>query len=188
MKYTDKNGFSLIEVILSLIITTIIIAGALDLIDYYIGSNNAIQTVKAMKQIGKAENLYYYNSDDYNVEAPNCNTANNPGNEVVHDYTSNFSDLIGYLGSNASNDNYFNQPYTLAPIGISMTLNSNNYCVESTGILISTYIPLEYKNAVYSLPGAFDVGTNGNMEEVGYYTIPTQDSSTENNATLKYNW
>jgi hypothetical protein len=115
--------------------------------------------------------------------------TNYPEDELYHIYTANFSDLInsGTLAKDVSGVNYFGQDFYFRPVYSNIIVNSNNYCVRSAGILVYTYIPIQYAGAVKSVSGAFDLGTSGNMEEVGYYDIPVE-SNPEMDATLKYNW
>jgi prepilin-type N-terminal cleavage/methylation domain-containing protein len=190
-----QGGFTLIELLISIVISGIIAAIALPVISNYIKAQQAIKTVKEMKYIAKAENLYYEN----NTAALQCTINGTAYNEIFHVYTSNFSDLTSnrILGDLSSDINYFGQAYNLrpyyegqaqgVPADTDLTLNPNNYCVMEPGILVTTEIPIKYKGAVSLVPGTFALGANGNMEEVGYYSVP-KEQNPEEDITLKYNW
>ncbi len=184
-----QDGFTLIELLISIIISGIIAAIAMPIVANYINSQKAIKVVKEMRSIAKAENLYYENNSvpmscTVTVSGTNYNETEN-----YHIYTSNFSDLTsgGMLGVLSEDVNAFGQAYYLEPVYSAISVNSNNYCIRESGILVYTYIPVQYKGSVGLIPGAFDMGVNGNMEEVGYYLTP-KENNPEGNFVLKYNW
>ena len=184
-----KEGFTLIELIIVLAVSAILSAMAIPAAYNYIQSNEAIKTVKEMKEVALAENLFYAS----NTQALQCTVSvggtNYNETELYHIYTSNFSDLVnsGSLAPGAGGVNYFGQNYYLQPAYSSINQNSNNYCVRQAGILVYTLIPIEFKGAVSGVSGAFDMGASGNMEEIGYYTIP-KENNPEEDAIFKYNW
>ena len=184
-----RNGFTLMELVITLAVSLVLTALALPSAYNYIQSQEAIKTVSEMKNIASAENLFY----ESNTQQLNCTVtvggSNYPETELYHIYTANFSDLVnsGSLAQGASGVNYFGQNYYLQPAYTSITQNSNNYCVRQAGILVFTLIPIEFKGAVSGVSGAFDIGASGNMEEIGYYAIP-QENNPEEDATFKYNW
>ena len=184
-----QNGFTLVELIIAIVISGILAAISIPALSNYIELQHAIKTVKEMKSIAQAENLYYENntvpmSCTVTVSGTNYNETEN-----YHIYTSNFTDLTsnGMLGTLSSDVNYFGQPYTLEPVYYNITVNPNNYCIRESGILVYTYIPVQYKGAVSTIPGAFDMGASGHFEEVGYYATP-KENNPEEDTTLKYNW
>ena len=188
-RINGRDGFTLAELIITLAVSAVLAAMAIPAVYNYIQSTEAVKTVKEMKAIAQAENLFYEN----NTQALQCTVSvggtNYNETELYHIYTANFADIVnsGSLAAGASDVNYFGQDYYLQPAYSSITVNSNNYCVRSSGILVYTYIPVEFAGAVKQVPGAFDIGTSGNWEEVGYYSIPLENNQ-ELDATLKYNW
>lgn len=184
-----QSGFTLIELLITIVISGILTAIAIPVYYNYAQSQKALKTVKEMRNIARAENLYYEN----NVVPMTCTVTVSGTNynetENYHIYTSNFSDLTanGMLGVLSGGVNAFGQAYYLEPVYSSISVNSNNYCVRESGILVYTYIPIQYKGSVGLIPGAFDMGVNGNMEEVGYYLTP-KENNPEGNFVLKYNW
>ena len=184
-----RDGFTLIELIITLAVSAVLAAMTLPSAYNYIQSQEAIKTVKEMKAIASAENLFY----ESNTQQLSCTVtvggSNYPETELYHIYTANFSDLVnsGSLAQGASGVNYFGQDYYLKPAYSGITQNSNNYCVRQAGILVYTLIPIEFKGAVSGVSGAFDMGASGNMEEIGYYAIP-KENNPEEDATFKYNW
>lgn len=185
----NKSGFTLIEILVALVISIILSASTLIVYYNYIQSTEAIKTIKEMKSIADAENLFY----ESNTTPISCTVTvggtNYPETELYHIYTSNFSDLInsGDLASDVKDVNYFSQSYYLQPTYSAITVNKNNYCVRESSILVYTYIPVSESDVVKTVPGAFDISVSGNMEEVGYYSI-TKENDSEQDATLKYNW
>ncbi|MCL4497289.1 MAG: prepilin-type N-terminal cleavage/methylation domain-containing protein [Deltaproteobacteria bacterium] len=184
-----KDGFTLAELIITLVVSAILSAMAIPAAYNYIQTTEAVKTVKEMKSLAQAENLFY----ESNTQALPCTVTvggtNYSETELYHIYTANFSDLVnsGSLAAAAKGTNYFGQDYYLQPAYSAITVNSNNYCVRQAGILVYTFIPLEFKGAVSGISGAFDMGVSGNMEEIGYYAIPQEENS-EQDAVLKYNW
>jgi prepilin-type N-terminal cleavage/methylation domain-containing protein len=183
-----QGGFTLIELLLAIVVSGILTAITIPALSNYINSQHAIKTVKELRSIAKAENLYYENNSvpmscTVTVSGTNYNETEN-----YHVYTSAFSNLTnGMLGTLSSDVNYFGQDYYLEPVYSNIIVNSNNYCIRESGILVYTYIPIQYKGAVSLIPGAFDMGINGNLEEVGYYLTP-KENNPEEDITLKYNW
>ena len=183
------DGFTLAELIITLAVSAVLAAMAIPAAYNYIRQTEAVKTVKEMKAIAQSENLFY----ESNTQALPCTVTvggtNYNETELYHIYTANFSDLVnsGSLAAAAKGTNYFGQDYYLEPAYSSITVNSNNYCVRQAGILVYTFIPLEFKGAVNNISGAFDMGVSGNMEEIGYYAIP-EENNPEIDATLKYNW
>jgi hypothetical protein len=155
----------------------------------YIQQTEAVKTITEMKSIADAENLFY----ESNTQQLSCTVtvggSNYPETELYHIYTANFSDLInsGSLAPDADDSNYFGRDYYLQPAYSSITVNLNNYCVRQAGVLVYTYIPVQFSGAVKQVSGAFVIGASGNWEEVGYYAIP-QEFNPEQDAVLKYNW
>ena len=186
----SNSGFTLIELIITLTVSLILTAMVIPYAYNYIQRTQALKTVKEMKAIANAENLFYAN----NTQSLNCTVTVSGTNynetELYHIYTSNFQDLInsGSLANDASDINYFGYAYGLNPDYSPITVNPNNYCVRQAGIEITTYIPAEFAGIVKDVPGAFDIGINGNTEEVGYYMIPRGPDEPEQAAMLKYNW
>ena len=184
-----KDGFTLMELIIVLAVSAILSAMAIPYAYNYIQQTEAVKVVKEMKAIALAENLFY----ESNAQPLGCTVtvggSNYPETELYHIYTANFSDLInsGNLAPGANDVNYFGQNYYLQPAYSGITVNLNNYCVRQAGILVYTFIPLEFKGAVSGVSGAFDVGASGNMEEIGYYAIP-RENNPEQDAVIKYNW
>ena len=185
----NNKGFTLIELIIALVISGILTAIAMPVYSNYIQSQKAIKTVKEMRSIARAENLYYQSNTVPMTCTVTVGGTNYPETENYHIYTSNFSDLTntGMLGVLSGGVNPFGQDYYLEPVYSNISVNSNNYCVRESGILVYTYIPIQYKGAVSLIAGAFDIGVSGNMEEIGYYAIP-QENNSEQDAVLKYNW
>ncbi len=183
------SGFTLIELIITLVVSAALTAMAIPSAYNYIRQAEAVKTVKEMKSIAQAENLFYESDTQPLSCTVTVGGTNYNETELYHVYTDNFSDLVnsGSLAIGASDTNYFGQEYYLEPAYSSITVNSNNYCVRQAGILVYTFIPLEFKGAVHTVPGAFDIGISGNMEEIGYYAIPQEDNP-EQDAVLKYNW
>ncbi len=183
------SGFTLAELIITLAVSATLTAMAIPAAYNYIRQAEAVKTIKEMKAIAQAENLFY----ESNTQPLSCTVTvggtNYNETELYHIYTANFPDLVnsGSLAAAASDTNYFGQEYYLEPAYSSITVNSNNYCVRQAGILVYTFIPLKFKSAVSGVSGAFDMGVSGNMEEIGYYAIPEENNS-EEDATLKYNW
>ena len=183
------GGFTLIELIITLALSAVLSAMAIPAAYNYIEWSQAVKTVKEMKAIAAAENLFYQS----NTTPLGCTITifetNYNETELYHIYTPNFSDLVnaGALGNTASDINYFGQNYYLQPVYGGITVNLNNYCVRSAGILVYTYIPVQFKGAVSGVSGAFVLGASGNMEEIGYYMIP-EENNPERDVTLKYNW
>ena len=186
---SGRDGFTLAELVITLAVSAVLAAMALPTAYNYIQSTEAVKTVKEMKAIAQAENLFY----ESNTQALPCTVTvggtNYDETELYHIYTANFPDLVnsGSLAAAASDANYFGQDYYLQPAYSGIIINSNNYCVRQAGILVYTFIPLEFKGAVSGISGAFDMGVSGNMEEIGYYAIPAENNP-ELDATLKYNW
>jgi prepilin-type N-terminal cleavage/methylation domain-containing protein len=184
-----RDGFTLAELVITLVVSAVLAAMVIPAAYNYIQSTEAVKTVKEMKAIAQAENLFY----ESNTQALPCTVTaygtNYNETELYHIYTTNFSDLInsGSLAAGAKGTNYFGQDYYLEPEYSSITVNSNNYCVRQAGIEVTTYIPVQFAGAVKHVPGAFDIGVSGNYEEVGYYAI-AQENSSEQDAVLKYNW
>lgn len=185
----EIDGFTLIELLIALVVSAILTAVAVPVVSNYINSQQALKTVKELKSIAKAENLFYASNTQALPCTVNVDGTNYNETELYHIYTANFSNLInsGYLSPDASGENYFGQEFYLRPAYSSISVNSNNYCVRSAGILVYTYIPVKFKGAISSVSGAFDIAANGNMEEIGYYAI-SRENNTEQDATLKYNW
>lgn len=185
----SSAGFTLLEILIVIAIGLILSAATLPVAYNYIRQSEAIKTVKEMKAIAQAENLFY----ESNTQALPCTVTvggtNYNETELYHIYTVNFSDLVnsGSLAAAAKGTNYFGQDYYLEPAYSGITINSNNYCVRQAGILVYTFIPLEFKGAVSGVSGAFDMGVSGNMEEIGYYAIPEENNPGQD-AVLKYNW
>ena len=189
LKIGRRDGFTLVELIITIVVSLVLTAIALPTAYNYIQQTGAVKTVKEMKSIAQAENLYY----ESNTQSLSCTVtvggSNYPETESYHIYTANFSDLVnfGSLAPDAGGVNYFGQAYILQPAYSGITVNPNNYCVRQAGILVHTLIPPEFKGAVTQVPGAFDMGVSGNWEEVGYYAI-AQENNPEQDAALKYNW
>ncbi|MHB1664539.1 MAG: prepilin-type N-terminal cleavage/methylation domain-containing protein [bacterium] len=184
----NNKGFTLINLIIGMVIAAVIAAAAIPYISFYINYEHARAVVQTMKNIAEAENYYYLQ----NVEQISCSVniggTAYPVLESFHIYTNNFQDLInnGEL-EEVSDVNYFGQLYSLTPYYSNIVQNSNNFCVRNAGLLVSTYIPYNYKGVISQMPGAFAVGVSGNMEEIGYY-ITNKTGNTELDAALKYNW
>ena len=182
-------GFTLFELLITLVVSLILTAAVLPAAYNYIRQTEAVKTIKEMKSIADAENLFY----ESNTQPLGCTVtvggSNYPETELYHIYTANFPDLVnsGSLAPGANDVNYFGQNYYLQPAYSSITVNQNNYCVRQAGILVYTFIPLSEAGTVNIVSGAFDMGVSGNMEEVGYYAIP-KENDPEQDATLKYNW
>ncbi len=183
------EGFTLVELIITIVISLVLVAMALPAVSNYIKTTEALKTVKEMRSIAQAENLYYENNTVPMTCTVTVSGTNYNETENYHIYTSNFSDLTanGMLGVLSGDVNAFGQAYYLEPVYSNISANSNNYCVRESGILVYTYIPIQYKGSVGLIPGAFDMGANGNMEEVGYYLTP-KENNPEGNFVLKYNW
>lgn len=183
------SGFTLAELIITLVVSAALTAMAIPAAYNYIQSTEAVKTVKEMKSIAQAENLFY----ESNTQALPCTVTvggtNYNETELYHIYTADFTDLVnsGSLAQGAGDVNYFGQDYYLQPAYSSISINSNNYCVRQAGILVYTFIPLEFKGVVNTVSGAFEMGVSGNMEEIGYYAIP-KEGNPEQDAVLKYNW
>jgi prepilin-type N-terminal cleavage/methylation domain-containing protein len=185
-----QDGFTLIELIIALVISGILTAMSIPIAYNYIQSQKAIKTVREMKSIAQAENLYYQSNTVPMTCSVTVSGTNYNETENYHIYTSSFSNLtnMGMFGVLSSGVNPFGQDYYLEPVYSNISVNSNNYCVRESGILVYTYIPIQYKGAVSLIAGAFDMGANGsNMEEVGYYLTPNENNS-EQDFVLKYNW
>ena len=186
---SGRDGFTLAELIITLVVSAILSAMTIPAAYNYIRQAEAVKTVKEMKAIAQAENLFY----ESNTQALPCTVTvggtNYNETELYHIYTVNFSDLVnsGSLAAAAKGTNYFGQDYYLEPVYSNISVNLNNYCVRESGILVYTYIPVQYKGAVSLIPGAFDIGISGNMEEIGYY-MTSKESNSEKDITLKYNW
>ena len=184
-----RDGFTLAELVITLVVSAILSAMAIPAAYNYIRQAEAVKTVKEMKAIAQAENLFY----ESNTQALPCTVTvggtNYNETELYHIYTVSFSDLVnsGSLAAAAKGTNYFGQEYYLEPAYSNITINSNNYCVRQAGILVYTFIPLEFRGAVSGVSGAFDMGVSGNMEEIGYYAIPEENNPGQD-AVLKYNW
>ena len=185
----NNKGFTLIELIIALVISGILTAISIPIAYNYIQSQKAIKTVKEMRSIARAENLYYQSNTVPMTCTVTVGGTNYPETENYHIYTSNFSDLTntGMLGVLSGGVNPFGRDYYLEPVYSNISVNSNNYCVRESGILVYTYIPIQYKGAVGLIAGAFDAGVNGNMEEIAYYAVPAENNS-EQDFVLKYNW
>lgn len=185
----ERGGFTLVEIIIIMVITSVMASAALSIADGYIQSEHAIATIKQMKTIAKAENLYYEGNTTPYTCTVNVGGTNYSSPENFHIYTNSFSNLAGggYLGSTTSDVNYFGQAYSLIPQYSAVAVNSNNFCVRESGIEVMTYIPVSFKGAVNTVSGAFDIGQSGSMEEIGYYSVP-EENNPEMDATLKYNW
>ena len=183
------EGFTLAELIITIVISLILAAMAIPTAYNYIQFNEAIKTVKEMKAIAQAEELFYQSNTTPIGCTVTVGGTNYNETELYHIYTANFSDLVnsGVLAPSASGENYFGQDYYLEPVYSNISVNSNNYCVRESGILVYTYIPIQYKGAVGLIAGAFDAGVNGNMEEIAYYAVPAENNS-EQDFVLKYNW
>ena len=184
-----QGGFTLIELIIAIVISGILTAISIPIAYNYIQSQKAIKTVKEMKSIAQAENLYYQSNTVPMTCSVTVSGTNYNETENYHIYTSSFSNLtnMGMLGVLSSGVNPFGQDYYLEPVYSNISVNSNNYCVRESGILVYTYIPIQYKGAVALIAGAFDAGVNGNMEEIAYYAVPAENNS-EQDFVLKYNW
>ncbi|MDA8299755.1 MAG: prepilin-type N-terminal cleavage/methylation domain-containing protein [Deltaproteobacteria bacterium] len=184
-----KDGFTLIELIIVLAVSAILSAMVIPYAYNYTQQTEAVKTVKEMKSIADAENLFYESNTQPLACTVTVGGSNYNETELYHIYTANFSDLInsGSLAPGAGDVNYFGQNYYLQPAYSSITVNLNNYCVRQAGVLVYTYIPVEFAGAVKQIPGAFNVGVSGNWEEVGYYAIP-RENNPERDAVLKYNW
>ena len=183
------EGFTLAELIITIVISLILAAMAIPTAYNYIQFNEAIKTVKEMKAIAQAEELFYQsNTTPIGCTVTVGGTKYNE-TELYHIYTANFSDLVnsGVLAPSASGENYFGQGYYLQPAYSNISVNSNNYCIRSAGILVYTYIPIQYAGAVKSVFGAFDMSATGNWEEIAYYAVPAENNS-EQDFVLKYNW
>ncbi|MDA8273576.1 MAG: prepilin-type N-terminal cleavage/methylation domain-containing protein [Deltaproteobacteria bacterium] len=184
-----KDGFTLIELIIVISVSAALAAMTIPYMYNYIQQTEAVKTIKEMKSIADAENLFY----ESNTQALSCTVTvggtNYKETELYHIYTANFGDLInsGSLAPGASDMNYFGQNYYLRPVYTAITVNSNNYCVRQAGIEVTTYIPVEFAGAIKQVLGAVGIGVSGNWEEVGYYAIP-QENNPEQDAVLKYNW
>jgi prepilin-type N-terminal cleavage/methylation domain-containing protein len=184
----NNRGFTLIDLVISMAITAVIAAAAIPYTSFYINYEHAEQIIQTMKNIAGAENYYYLQ----NVEQISCSVnvggTAYPISESFHIYTNNFQDLInnGALGK-VSNINYFGQVYSLTPYYSNIVQNYNNFCVRNAALLVSTYIPYNYKGVISQMPGAFDMRVSGNMEEIGYYII-NKTGDPELDAALKYNW
>ena len=184
-----KDGFTLMELIIVLAVSAVLSAMVIPYAYNYIQQTEAVKTITEMKSIADAENLFY----ESNTQALGCTVTvggtNYNETELYHIYTANFPDLInsGSLANSASDMNYFGQAYYLEPAYSAITANPNNYCVRQAGVLVYTFIPFRFAGSVSVVPGAFVIGASGNWEEVGYYTIPQEDNS-EQDDVLKYNW
>lgn len=183
------EGFTLAELIITIVISLILAAMAIPTTYNYIQFNEAIKTVKEMKSIGQSENLFYQSNTTPLPCTVTVGGTNYNETELYHIYTANFSDLVnsGVLAPSASGENYFGQDYYLRPAYSNISVNSNNYCIRSAGILVYTYIPIRYAGTVKSVSGAFDMSATGNWEEIGYYAVPAENNP-EQDAVLKYNW
>ena len=184
-----RSGFTLFELLITLIVSLILAAAALPAAYNYIQQTEAVKTIKEMKAIANAENLFYSSNTTPLSCTVTVGGTNYPETELYHIYTTNFPDLVnsGSLAPGANDVNYFGQNYYLRPAYSGITVNQNNYCIRQAGILVYTFIPLSEAETVSSVSGAFDMGISGDMEEVGYYAIP-KESYPEQDATLKYNW
>ena len=183
------EGFTLVELIITIVISLALAAMAIPAAYNYIQSTEAVKTVKEMKAIAQAEELFYQSNTTPLGCTVNVSGTNYNETELYHIYTPNFSDLInaGVLAAASSGENYFGQEYYLQPAYSNISVNSNNYCVRSSGILVYTYIPVEFKGVVSGVSGAFDMSSSGNWEEIGYYAI-SKENYPEQDAVLKYNW
>lgn len=186
----SSAGFTLVELLIALIVSLILAAAALPAAYNYIQSTETLKTIKEMKAIAQAENLFYSSNTIPLSCTVTVSGTNYDETELYHIYTTNFPDLAnsGSLAPDAKGVNYFGQNYYLQPAYSNITVNSNNYCVRQAGILVYTFIPLPYAGVIKSVPGTFDIGVSGNMEEIGYYAIPNKGNEPEQDYILKYNW
>lgn len=168
--FSDRQGFTLMEMIIGFIVSAVIVAASIPVATEYINGAKAASAVKEARTIADAEAVYY----QYNFET-GCS-----GN--VHVYTSAFNNLTlnsNYLNASTSDTNYFGMPFVISPqcgSGTSGSEGSTGFycggCVQATSIIVYTYVPDKLKGVANGIAGAFGVGESNSHP--GYFKIAYQ--------------